>query len=245
MSPKDALGQKFDDLVVGPQPPDAVRLGAALPCRGFTLTGVLDLDTLHIRNGEYIDSEIASQACRPEALEHVFNEWKRLCFRRPTLHVGATIEQALLTRDHFLSHGVAAETIIGSTAPGARQAIFERVRQGKTQVITSVGCLSFGFNLPPISAVVYVRATKSKALFHQTGGRGSRPSPGKIDFLLLDFGGNLKRHGSPMGLQNYDIGPLKQEDIPPLTKTCPGCGAEVNVFAQICSLCGYEFSVVL
>lgn len=242
LNKKEWLGQKFDEIVVGPQPPEAILLGAAVPCRGFTLTGALDLEKLHIRNGEYINSEIASQACRPEALEHVYQEWRRLCFGRPTLYVGATIEQAYLTRDHFLSHGVTAETIVGSTPSRTRQAIFERVRQGKTQIITSVGCLSFGFNLPAISAILYVRATKSKALFHQTGGRGSRPYPGKSDFLLLDFGGNLKRHGSPMGFQNYDISEPRQEDALLLTKTCPGCGAEINLFAQVCPICGFEFS---
>lgn len=241
LSKKEWLGQRFDALVEGPQPPDIIQQGGAVPCRGYTLTGAFDLETLHTRNGDYIDSEISSQACRPEALEHVVREWERVAYNRPTLMVGATVEQAQKTAQQFNRHGIPAEVIVGSTSGEERQAIFERVRQGKTRVICSVGCLTAGFNLPCISAILYVRATKSKALFHQTAGRGSRPYPGKADYLLLDFGGNLKRHGNPMGYQVYDISEPEQREAEAMTKTCPECSAEVNIFAQVCPECGYEF----
>ncbi len=242
LSRKEWLGQHFDAMVEGPQPPDLIQSGAAVPCRGYTLTGAFDLETLHVRNGDYIDSEISSQACRPEALEHVVREWQRIARTRTTLMVGATVEQALKTQQQFLRHDIPAEVIVGSTPQDERKAIFERVREGKTRVICSVGCLTAGFNLPKIDCILYVRATKSQALFHQTAGRGSRPYPGKDDYILLDFGGNLKRHGNPMGYQVYDISEPFQPDKAPQTKTCPECGGEVNIFAQVCPCCGYEFS---
>ena len=241
LSKKEWLGERFDVLVQGPQPPEIVRRGKALPCRGFTIGGVLDLDQLHIRNGDYIDSEIAGQACDPKALAHVVSEWQRLASSSPTLMIGATIEQAFLTRDEFTRRGIPSETIIGSTPQSERLDIFERVRQGLTLVITSVGCLTAGFDLPLISAIAYVRATKSKSLFFQSAGRGSRPSPGKQNYILLDFGGNLKRFGNPMGYQVYDISQPQLDEQPPKTKTCPNCSAEITVFARICPECGYEF----
>ena len=242
LSPKQWLGQKFDKLIEGPQAPDIVAMGSAVPCRGFTLTGAFDLETLHTRNGDYIDSEISSQACKPEALEHVYQEWRRLCRDRPTLMVGATVQQARMTQAVFTGHGVSAALIVGDTPQTERLAIFEQVKAGEVQVICSVGCLTAGFNLPIISAVLYVRATKSKALFFQTAGRGSRPWPGKSDYILLDFGGNLRRFGNPMGYQNYDISEPVFIPFDPPTKTCPGCQAEVSIFAQVCPNCGFEFS---
>lgn len=241
LSKKEWLGQRFDALVEGPQPPDIIKMGGALPCRGYTITGVLDLDNLHVSAGEYIDGEIASQATQPEALKHVVREWQRLCQGRPTLMVGATVEQAHQTEQALTEAGILAETIVGSTPQDERLAIFERVKSGETQVICSVGCLTAGFNLPAIAAILYVRATKSKALFHQTAGRGSRPHPGKSDYLLLDFGGNLKRLGNPMGWQVYDISEPIQDDKPAPTKTCPQCSAEVSNFARVCPHCGFEF----
>lgn len=240
---KQWLGQKFDKLVLGPQPPEIIKMGGAVPCRGFTLTGAIDLDTLHIRDGDFIDSEIAAQATRQEALDYIFNEWVRLACDRPTLMIGATVNQSKMTRDRFLSSGISTELIIGETPHEERQAIFERVRSGKTQIITSVGALTAGFDLPQISAILYVRATKSKALFSQSAGRGSRPCLGKTDYILLDFGGNLKRFGNPMGFQTYDISEPKPIPESISTKDCPQCGHECWSFTMVCPECGFEFSL--
>ncbi|HEY9657801.1 MAG TPA: helicase-related protein, partial [Allocoleopsis sp.] len=236
------MRQKFDYLVEGPQPPEIIKLGGAVPCRGFTIGGALDLEKLHVRGGDYVDSEMSLQACRPEALEHVVNEWKRLCKDRPTLAIGSTIVQTQKTCETFNQHGISAEVLIGSTPKDERERMFARVRSGQTLILCSVGALRAGFDLPCISAILYVRATKSKALFYQSSGRGSRPAPGKSDYLLLDFGGNLKRFGDPMGYQDYCIDEQPGSDHQAPTKTCSECGAEILAFAQICPECGSQFA---
>lgn len=241
LSKREWLGQKFEATVVGPQPPQIVKLSGAVVCRGFSIGGVLDLTTLKIRNGDYVDSEIAAQATKPEAIAHVISEIKRLCRDRSLLVVGSTVAQAHLYSEALNAAGITCEVVIGSTSDTERRAIFERVRNGQTQAISAVGCLSVGFDLPKISAIVYVRATQSRALFQQTAGRGSRTYPGKQDYLLLDFGGNLKRFGNPMGLQDYDINKPAKEDNPAPTKTCPECKAEINQFLRVCPHCGFEF----
>lgn len=236
------LGQKFETTVIGPQPPEIIRQGGAVPARWFSREGVLDLDTLETTNstGEYTDASIAKQALRPEALEAVHQEWQRLASDRPTMMVGTTVEQATVTARYFAGRGVRAETITGETPRRDRLAIFDRVRRGETKIICSVGCLTAGFDLPAISCILMVRATKSKALFHQIAGRGSRPHPDKTDYLILDFGNN-QRHGNPMGYQKYSIAQPKKKEPEPLEKDCPECGAVVNVFARLCPECGHLF----
>lgn len=242
LSKKEWLGQRFDTKVEGPQPPEIVKMGGAVPCRAFTLGGALDLETLNIRNGDYIDSEIASQACRPKAVQHVIQEMMRLIPARSFLIICATVEQAWIYAEGCNKAGSRVAVIVGSTPLNERRAIFEQLRNGQLDGISSVGCLTAGFDMPCISAIIYVRATKSKALFHQSAGRGSRPHPGKTDYLLLDFGGNIKRLGDPMGWQVYDISQPQTEDGLMPTKTCPHCNAEINNFAKICPECGYEFN---
>lgn len=241
LSKQEWLGQKFDEVVEAIQPHEIIKRGGAVPCRSFTLVGALDLDQLRVKNGDYLDSQMAQQACRPEALRHVVVEHRRLAADRPTLMIGSTVDQAWLTAQTFREAGYSAAVIVGETPRSERLEIFESVRRGEIQIICSVGCLTAGFDLPCIGAILYIRATKSKALFFQSAGRGSRPHPGKSDYLLLDFGGNLKRFGNPMGRQIYDISQPLQEEREPLTKTCPHCRAEVNQFAAICPECGFEF----
>jgi superfamily II DNA or RNA helicase len=243
LSKKQWLGQKFDIAVEGPQPPDAIKLGAVVPCRGFRFGGVFDYSTLKVNKGDYTLSSVAAQATTPEALSLIVAEWQRLALSRPSMMVGATVEQAKLTAQAFESVGIKTAVIIGETPLEERLAIFEQVKRGEVQIICSVGCLTAGFNLPMISCILYVRATKSQSLFFQTAGRGSRPAQGKSDFLLLDFGDNLKRFGNPMGYQCYDIDGEMPEPGEALYKTCPDCHAEVINFAQVCPHCGFEFGM--
>ena len=242
LSPKQWLGQRFDTAIEGPQPPEAIKLSAVVPCRPFRLGSVFDLETLRVRStGDYSEGDMSAQATKPEALQHVVQEWKRLAGDRPTIMVGSTIEQAQATQQVFAGAGVSTALIIGNTPMDERKAIFQQVKDGVVQIICSVGCLTAGFNLPIISCVLYVRATRSKSLFYQTAGRACRPALNKTDFILLDFGSNVARFGNPMGLQNYSIEGNYEEQPPPF-KTCPECNAEVLVFAQICPECGYVFS---
>ena len=52
-----------------------------------------------------------------------------------------------------------------------------------------------GFDAPNIDCVAMVRPTLSPGLYYQMVGRGFRLHPGKENCLVLDFGGNVLRHG--------------------------------------------------
>ena len=55
--------------------------------------------------------------------------------------------------------------------------------------------LTTGFDAPHIDCVVLLRPTLSPGLYYQMVGRGFRLHPGKMNCLVLDFGGNVVRHG--------------------------------------------------
>lgn len=57
-----------------------------------------------------------------------------------------------------------------------------------------MGVLTEGYDDPAIACVAMGRPTKSRALYAQMAGRGTRIAPGKDDLLLLDFVGNSGRH---------------------------------------------------
>lgn len=241
LSRKEWLGQKFDEAIVALQPPDVIAAGGAVPCRGYTVGGVLDLDVVGTTAGDYSEGDMAKQATRPEAMAHVVDQYQKIAGTEKFMLVGSTVEQALAQAEVFNAAGIPCETITGETPAEERQAIFQRVRDGETIGISSVGCLTAGFDLPCLTTILYVRATKSKALFQQVAGRGSRPFPGKTHYKLLDFGGNLPRFGNPMAYQDYSIAedPRPPKEAP--TKECPECNAVVLAFARVCPECGYMF----
>jgi DNA repair protein RadD len=61
--------------------------------------------------------------------------------------------------------------------------------------LCNVNVLTTGFDAPNFDCVVLLRPTMSPGLYYQMVGRGFRLYPGKQNGLVLDFGGNLLRHG--------------------------------------------------
>lgn len=64
--------------------------------------------------------------------------------------------------------------------------IFTR-RNGKVAIIGQCSIATEGANFPFVAAVALCRPTKSRALYSQMVGRGTRKYPGKDDCLIVDF----------------------------------------------------------
>jgi DNA repair protein RadD len=104
--------------------------------------------------------------------------------------------------------------------------------------LANVNVLTTGFDATNIDCVVLLRPTASAGLLIQMVGRGTRLHPGKKDCLILDFGGNILRHGPIDAIQ------IKEEssgngDAP--AKECPECNSLIHAAYRNCPECGYEF----
>ena len=108
--------------------------------------------------------------------------------------------------------------------------------------MTFVTIISEGFDHPPIDAVCLCRPTRSPVLYIQTVGRGLRPSPGKDDCLVLDFGRVVENCG-PLDSPRV---PKKGEKNKPLDamKFCPECLEYLPKEEMVCPCCGYTFPAV-
>ncbi len=69
-------------------------------------------------------------------------------------------------------------------------------------------------------------------------GRGFRLHPGKENCLVLDFGGNVLRHG-PVDAIRIEERPAGNGEAP--AKECPICHAVIAAGFATCPQCGYEF----
>ncbi len=69
-------------------------------------------------------------------------------------------------------------------------------------------------------------------------GRGFRTCPGKEDCLVLDFGGNVLRHGP---VDQVRVEKKEGGDGEAPAKECPECHSVVACGYRICPDCGYEF----
>lgn len=113
-------------------------------------------------------------------------------------------------------------------------------KAGPLRVLANINILTTGFDYPELDCIVMLRPTASPGLYYQQIGRGFRTAPGKKDCLILDYVGNIMRHG-PVDIitpPNYGRENTKKK---PSVKECPECNAIVHVGFKECPQCGFEF----
>ncbi|QDT34006.1 DEAD/DEAH box helicase [Thalassoglobus polymorphus] len=207
-----------------------------------TKAGLTRIDTsaVHIRGGEFVAAEVedlmdqdelVDAACR-EIVEFTADRQSVLIFATGIKH-GRHVQEVLL-RNHDIECGF----VSGETPTAERDATLKAFRDGDLRYLCNVNVLTTGFDAPNIDCVVMLRPTMSPGLYYQMVGRGFRLHPGKENCLVLDFGGNVLRHG-PVDAIRIEERPAGNREAP--AKECPICHAVIAAGFATCPQCGYEF----
>jgi len=141
---------------------------------------------------------------------------------------------------------------------GIREEIFEQHKKGDYQVLVNAAIATTGYDDPTLETIVLNRATLSTALYLQMIGRGSRISPNKTHFNILDFGANIQRLGTYSQLREWNLwhNESKLNGIPPLKKcghtpqnekikgvgfVKEGCRRPILASYNVCPFCGFKY----
>lgn len=243
---KEYFGQWFDHIVKGPSIKELTKAGFLSRMRYFTRGGLADFSEIDTDStGDFKTGPMEQKMIETGVCERVRDEILNRCGGRTGVIFNAGVKQSQIQTELLNQAEILTKHIDADTPINERRLMFEELADGRIQCISSVGCLTEGFDVPTIGYVVLARATKSKALYFQVAGRGLRTADGKEDCLLLDFGGNIARFGRLTKYQHIQLEPAPPPDEGDMTKTCPpedgGCGAEVWRFERVCPECGYEF----
>jgi superfamily II DNA or RNA helicase len=153
-----------------------------------TLAG-LDMSDVKVRRGDY-DAGSSGRALEDaDAPEWIVKAWKEHAADRRTLVFTPTVALAHKIADEFNHAGVVAAALSGETPADERRALLRAYSEGRVQVITNCAVLTEGYDEPRTDCVIVARPTKSRALFTQMVGRGTRKHPDKTDLLVLDVTG--------------------------------------------------------
>lgn len=96
----------------------------------------------------------------------------------------ASVPQAIALASVLNRHKPnSAESIDGSISPmhPVRRDIVRRFKTGELQYLVNCGVATEGFDAPRASVIAIARPTKSRALYTQMVGRGTRPEGGLVD----------------------------------------------------------------
>lgn len=154
----------------------------------------LDLSRVKVRGGDYDAGAAGSAMHDAGAPEVLVKAWKEHASDRRTLVFVPTVALAEEVADAFAAAGVAAGWVCGATPGEDRREILYDYSTGRIQLLVNVGVLTEGYDEPRTDCIVMARPTKSRALFTQCVGRGTRKHPEKADCLVLDVVGATAQH---------------------------------------------------
>jgi DNA repair protein RadD len=151
------------------------------------------------------------------------------------------VKHAKDVAEKFKELGIAADYVTGEMCNWERDVKIQGFKDGKIRALCNVSVLTTGFNFRGIDVVALLRSTKSASLYIQTVGRGTRTAPEKSSCLVLDYGGNIKRHGPIDMIQIKTKKSDKAEIGIAPHKFCPICGCAVPTKTSFCPSCEYCF----
>lgn len=202
-----------------------------------------DLKGVKVRGGEFVAAEMEAAFTHDAIIHAAVCELTIACEYRKSILVfcaGVSHAEQVAAALRDLT-GQDVGLVTGETHAIERQRVLSDFRNGSLRWCVNVDVLTTGFDAPGIDAVAVLRATMSPGLFAQIVGRGLRIAYGKTDCLILDFGGNLQRHGA-LDADDYGISkPRNSDGSEAPSKVCPKCKQEVYLSAVKCPECGHLF----
>jgi DNA repair protein RadD len=236
-APENILNQVCFDVGVK----ELIRDGYLCPLVTKAGKEKADMGQLHVRGGEFVAGEaeelmdqdrLVMAACA-EIVALAHDRRSVLIFASGVKH-GQHVARVLADMS-----GQECGFVCGDTPTAQRDELLARFRSGALRYLANVNVLTTGFDAPNIDCVALLRPTMSPGLFYQMCGRGFRLHPGKRDCLVLDFGGNVLRHGPVDEITIREPNGPGNGQAP--AKECPGCQALIAAGYAICPLCGHVF----
>lgn len=212
---EEALGKVFDSVAFEYAITQAIEDAWLVPIeQQFVYVEGLDFSEMRTTAGDLNAGDLAKVMEAEEILHRVVDPTIRLAGDRPCLVFAASVAHADRMAEICNRHKPnSAEMIHGGTDRELRRDILRRFNRGEFQFLFNCMIATEGFDEPQIGVVAIARPTKSRALYAQMIGRGTRPLTGCVDdtmsveerqmairmspkpaVTILDFVGNSGKH---------------------------------------------------
>lgn len=198
----------------------------------------VDMSGVKISNGDFAQSDMESRFTGDDKVGPAVAEILKLTAdRRKVLIFCCGIGHASEVAFHLDAANQKVRVV--SSQHDERDKSIDAFRNGDCKYLVNVNVLTEGFDATTIDSVVLLRATVSPGLYYQMVGRGLRIDPSKENCLVLDFGGNIKRHGTidNLKIKKKTVGEAGEAPV----KECPQCHEMIYAGLLTCTACGYEF----
>lgn len=196
----------------------------------------LDFSELHVERGEFVSSEADALMCSvvPAAVGEIR---RHAADRKSVLLFCQSREHAKAVQERLIQQGDMCGYVDGDSLD--RGETLRDFKAGTLKYLVNINVLTTGFDAPNVDCVGLLRPTVSPGLYYQMVGRGFRIADGKANCLVLDFGGNVARHGPVDAIEVRGVRLGGKNEALTLVKTCPKCESMIAPSYATCPDCGY------
>lgn len=212
-----AMGQIFDEVAYAYDIRDGIDDGWLVRIEQYSkYLENLDYSQIRTTAGDLNGKDLAA-ALEFEEIPHAMVDGiMEAAGDKKTLVFAASVVQAQIMTEIFNRPNRkpgSARFVCGTTPKEIRRSMFKDFSEKAFQYLVNVGVATEGFDDPGIECVAIARPTKSRTLYAQMIGRGTRPLPGIVDLYdgvverreaiagsakthleVIDFVGNVGKH---------------------------------------------------
>lgn len=228
----------FDDLIEPVSIEELIYLKYLAPLSSKHTSTEIDVSDVQKRGGEFVSGMLELAVDKAEITKAIVKETlARAEHCRSMLFFCTGVKHAEHMAAELIANGVNASAVTGETPKAERARLIREFKEGRLRALTNANVLTTGFDAPDTDCIVMARPTMSPGLYVQMAGRGMRLKSHTDHCLVLDFAGNVSRHGpitaiAPPGKKGKGEAP---------TKDCPSCEEIVHAAVRKCPACGHEF----
>jgi DNA repair protein RadD len=232
----------FDDICYDISVKELIDDRFLSPLTSRSARSQIDTSGVGMSGYDFNALQLEAVAKSPEAVNAIADEIMENAEGRHGIMIfGSGKEHCQMLRDAMRDRNVNAEMVFGDTHNNERNSHVNMFKRRQLRCLVNLNCFTTGFNAKGVDLIALALATKSTGKYVQIVGRGTRLFPGKDNCLILDFGGNIDRHGPVDALKEKKEKKKKDEPGVAPEKRCPECDTPAPVSARQCMGCGYEF----
>jgi ATP-dependent helicase IRC3 len=194
---KQGLGEVFEEVCYARDLRQMVDAGYLCHIRGWRIDTSLSLDGVQVRHGDFVESQLAKVVNMPSRNRLLPVVYRKLAKYRRAIVFCVDVQHSKDVCQVFQDAGIRASAVWGDMPKDERREMLSRFSKGEISVLTNCNLLTEGFDEPRINCVILARPTKSKLLYAQMVGRGTRLHPEKADLMVVDVADNSKHHTIP------------------------------------------------
>jgi superfamily II DNA or RNA helicase len=187
---KRNLGEVFQRIAYEYSLRKAIAEGYLVPIKAQTMPLKLDVSGVKIMAGDFAAEDLGD-VLAPH-LEEIAGLIAEHAGNRKTLIFLPLVATSKAMTDACIAAGLDCRHVDG-TSPDRRELLDWFATPGPKVLCNSM-LLTEGYDQPDVSCVVVLRPTKSRPLYAQMVGRGTRLAEGKANLLVLDFLWHSERH---------------------------------------------------